>query len=340
MNDITVRGSKAGNIISRIVRLDQFALALCLLLLWILMAMLSPVFLTATNILNLFRQSSMVGIASLGMCLIVLSGEIDLSIAPMQAAVGVIVVYLLNKTGSLFLAFFAGLAAGVLVSAMIAALVTKGNIASLIVTLGMASVVKGVVLVVTNSASIQNSNNSLAWIGTGYIGPIPVPIILFLVLIIVFYLFLNRTIYGRNFYAIGGNQNAARLSGLNVIRYKFSAFIIGGLMSALAAIILTSRLNSGQPTAGTGFEMQVISAVVLGGVSLNGGRGTLPGVIIGVFILSTLQNGLTLLNVNSFYQELIRGVVLLLAVYLDGRKMHIKPNRRKELHAENTRGES
>ena len=339
MNDSTVKGRDTGSIISRIIHMDQFALVLCLLLLWVLMTILSPVFLTTTNILNLLRQSSMVGIASLGMCLIVLSGEIDLSIAPMQAAVGVLVVYLLNITGSILLSFTAGLAAGVIVSGMIATLVTKGNIASLIVTLGMASVVKGVTLVVTNSASIQNSNNSLGWIGTGYIGPIPVPIIIFFILIVVFYLFLNRTIYGRNFYAIGGNQNAARLSGLNVIRYKYAGFIIGGLMSALAAIILTSRLNSGQPTAGTGFEMQVISAVVLGGVSLNGGRGTLPGVIIGVFILSTLQNGLTLLNVNSFYQELIRGVVLLLAVYLDGRKKNIKTSRKKELREENTRGE-
>ena len=156
--------------------------------------------------------------------------------------------------------------------------------------------------------------------GTGYLGPIPVPVLIAFALFALFYYVLHHTILGRYIYAIGGNIQAARLSGLAVDRTRILVFVIGGVLAALSAFILASRLNSGQPNAGLGFELQVIAAVILGGISLTGGVGTLGGAFIGILILTVLSNGLVLLNVSSFYHDIARGAVIILAVYLDTRR--------------------
>ena len=175
-------------------------------------------------------------------------------------------------------------------------------------------------MVSTQAVSIQAKVVGFVEVGTGYLGPIPIPVLLTFVLFGLFYYVLHHTILGRYIYAIGGNIQAARLSGLAVDRTRILVFVIGGMLAAISAFILASRLNSGKPNAGLGFELQVIAAVILGGISLTGGVGTLAGACIGILILTVLSNGLVLLNVSSFYHDIARGAVIILAVYLDIRR--------------------
>jgi len=197
-------------------------------------------------------------------------------------------------------------------------LVTRGKINSLIATLGTMAIFRGTAFVTTNAVSIQANVASFMEIGTGYLGIFPVPVVIMLLLFAFFYYILHHTAFGRYVYAIGGNSHAARLSGLAVDRTKMIVYILGGVLTSFSAIILASRMYSGQPNAGTGFELQVVAAVILGGISLTGGVGSLLGAFIGILILSVLSNGLILLNVSSFYHEIVRGAVIILAVYLDG----------------------
>lgn len=223
----------------------------------------------------------------------------------------------LNASGSLFVAFIASIGLGCFIGLVNGLLVTKGRINSLIGTLGTMTILRGTAMVITSAKAIQTQSKSFKVIGTGYWGPFPIPVIITLVLILAFYYILHQTTFGRYIYAVGGNKEAAKLSGLPVDRIKLSSYIICGGLTALSAYILASRMNSGQPNAGVGFEMEVIGAVILGGVSLTGGVGSLIGAVIGILILGVLSNGLILLNVSSFWQDIARGIVIILAVYLD-----------------------
>ena len=286
---------------------EQLPILLVLVLICTIISIKAPVFLSSTNLINLLRQTAQVGICSLGMCMVALVAEIDLSVSAVQAAVGLVVVYIVNQTGNIWLAIVAGLSLGVLIA-----------------TLAMQTIIRGVVMIITNAASIPCKSDTFKLIGVGYIGVIPVPVVIWAVCLVAVFLLLNHTVFGRNIYAIGGNKTAAALCGINVTKYKYIVFAISGFLTALAALILTGRMNSGQPSAGTGFEMSVISAVVLGGVSLNGGRGNVLGVLIGAFILSVLSNGMVLMDINTFYQDVIRGVILILAVFLDARRTEME----------------
>ena len=226
----------------------------------------------------------------------------------------------LNQMDSVLLALLAALLAGAVIGLCNGLLVTKAGINSLIATLGMMAILRGGAMVSTQAVSIQGKVESFVEAGTGYLGPIPVPVVIAFALFALFYYVLHHTILGRYIYAIGGNIQAARLSGLAVDRTRILVFVIGGVLAALSAFILASRLNSGQPNAGLGFELQVIAAVILGGISLTGGVGTLGGAFIGILILTVLSNGLVLLNVSSFYHDIARGAVIILAVYLDTRR--------------------
>jgi len=307
--------------IKNIFHTEQLSLVIALAVMCISLSILTPVFLTTTNLGNLLKQASIVGIAALGACLIVLIAEIDLSVGTLQAAAGCFMVYMLNNvTKNFFISLILTIIFGGLIGLLNATIVTKGKINSFITTLGTMAIIKGSTFVMTKAESIQNNYVGFDYLGTGSIFGIPVPVIIFAVLCVCVYYLLNFTVLGRNIYAVGGNANAARLSGLNVNKIKIIVFMIGGGLGALTAVISASRLNSGQPTAGTGFELLVISAVILGGVSMTGGRGTLFGVILGVLILSVLSNGLVLLNVSSFFQEIARGLVIIIAVFMDEKR--------------------
>lgn len=299
---------------------EQLPILLVLFILCVVISIKAPVFLSGTNLINLLRQTAQVGVCSLGLCMVALVAEIDLSISSVQAAVGLLAVYIVNRTDSVFLALIAGLALGVLIGLINATIILKGGVVALIATLAMQTIVRGVVMIITNAASLPCRSATFRLIGVGYIGIIPLPVLIWLICAVSVYILLNHTVFGRNIYAIGGNKTAAALSGINVTKYKYIVFTISGFLTALAALILAGRMNSGQPSAGSGFEMSVISAVVLGGVSLNGGRGNVLGGLIGAFILSVLANGMVLMDVNTFYQDVIRGIILILAVFLDARR--------------------
>ncbi len=307
-------------VLSRIFHNEQAGLLLALVLLCLVISLLTPVFFTAINIKNVLRDASLVAIAGMGMVMVILLGEIDLSVGSTQAVAGIVAVAILNQTESVLLAFGVALLAGALIGLCNGLLVTKAGINSLIATLGMMAILRGGAMVSTQAVSIQAKVAGFVEVGTGYLGPIPIPVLLTFVLFGLFYYVLHHTILGRYIYAIGGNIQAARLSGLAVDRTRILVFVIGGMLAAISAFILASRLNSGQPNAGLGFELQVIAAVILGGISLTGGVGTLAGACIGILILTVLSNGLVLLNVSSFYHDIARGAVIILAVYLDIRR--------------------
>jgi len=307
-------------ILARLVQAEQAGLALALFLLCAVLATLSPVFLTTGNITNILRDASLVAIAGIGMVVIILQGEIDLSVGSAQAVVGILAVTVLNASGSILLALGSALLLGALVGLANGLLVTRAGINSLIATLGMMAILRGVAMVSTGAVSIQAKVPGFVEVGTGHLGPLPVPVILAAGLFAAVYFVLHHTPFGRYVYAVGGNREAAELAGLPVIRIKIAVFMLGSVLAALSAFVLASRLNSGQPNAGLGFELQVIAAVVLGGVSLTGGVGTLVGALLGILILTVLNNGLVLLNVSSFYHDIARGIVIIIAVYLDTRR--------------------
>ena len=307
-------------LLSRLLHSEQAGLLIALLLLCAVIAVLSPVFLTVTNVTNILRDASLVAIAGIGMALIILQGEIDLSVGSSQAVAGIAAVFVLNGSGSILLAFAAALCLGAGIGVANGLLVTRAGISSLIATLGTMAILRGASMVSTQAVSIQAAVPGFSDIGTGHIGPLPLPVAVAAFFFAFFYFVLHHTPFGRYIYAVGGNAEAARLAGLPVERIKVAVFAIGGGMAAISAFILASRLNSGQPNAGLGFELQVIAAVVLGGVSLTGGVGSLAGAIIGILILTVLNNGLVLLNVSSFYHDIARGLVIILAVYLDRRR--------------------
>ncbi|KAF0996567.1 Ribose import permease protein RbsC [Geobacillus sp. TFV-3] len=294
-----------------------------LFLLCIALSVLSDDFLTMDNWLNLLRQVSINALIAFGMTFVILTGGIDLSVGSVLALSSAITAGMMAQGVSGFVAIFIGLLAGMAMGVLNGVLVTKGKVAPFIATLATMTAFRGLTLVYTDGRPITGfaSDDILfQMMGRGYFFGIPVPIILMLVVYIVLYIVLKKTTFGRHTYAIGGNEEASRLSGLRVDRLKIYVYALTGTLSALAGLILTSRLNSAQPTAGTAYELDAIAAVVLGGTSLSGGRGWIFGTLVGALIIGVLNNGLNLLNVSSFYQQVIKGAVILLAVLLDRRK--------------------
>jgi ribose transport system permease protein len=305
------------SIADRIKQSDILVLILALVALCAITYFLKPVFLSERNIMNTLRQVSLTAICGFGLTMIILVGEIDLSVGSQQAVAGIITVAVLNATGSIFLAIVAALAAGLVVGGLNGLLVTKLKINSLIVTLGTMAIWRGVSMVVTNAVSIQSAVPDFLGLATGFVGPVPNAVIIAALLFVVAYYVLNHTTFGRYIYAIGGNHEASRFAGLPVDRMKLIVYIVGSVLSMLSGVLLASRMASAQPTAGTGFEMIVIASVILGGVSLSGGIGTITGALIGMLILGVLQNALTLMDVSSFWQDITRGIVIILAVGID-----------------------
>jgi ribose transport system permease protein len=268
--------------------------------------------------MNTLRQVSLTAICGFGLTMVILVGEIDLSVGSQQAIAGISSVYILNATGNIFLAIIAALACGAVVGTINGLLVTKAKMNSLIATLGTMAIWRGTAMVITGAVSIQSGVEGFQEIATGFVGFIPNAVIIAVIIYVVIYYILKHSTFGRKIYAIGGNKEASRLSGLPVDRIKLMVYIISGILTMLSGVLLASRMASAQPTAGTGFEMVVIASVILGGVSLAGGIGTISGALIGMIILGVLQNGLTLLDVSSFWQDITRGIVIIIAVFVDG----------------------
>ncbi|MEX3963938.1 ABC transporter permease [Paraburkholderia sp. EG286B] len=290
-----------------------------LLIISVALSIVSRDFLTLDNLLNVMRQASINALIAFGMTLVILLGGIDLSAGSVLALSSVIIATLLSAGTPAVVATLAGLVAGGLMGYANGLVISKGKVAPFIATLGSMTVLRGLALVVSNGSPISSFNSDFfSLLGGGYVARlVPIPVVLMLVMFGVFWVLLRKTVFGRHIYATGGNAESAKLSGVKVDRIQLWVYTIAGVMSALAGVVLTSRLNSAQPTAGTGYELDAIAAVVLGGTSLTGGRGWIFGTLVGALLIGVLNNGLNLLDVSSFYQQVIKGIVILLAVLID-----------------------
>ena len=293
-----------------------------LLLIIILISIMSPSFLTATNIFNVLRQVSISTLITFGMTFVILTGGIALSVGSTLALTGAISAGLLAGGMDPFLAMLIGLLLGAVLGAVNGFIIAKGKVAPFIATLATMTIYRGLTLVYTDGKPVSGLGDSLSFqmFGKGYFFGIPVPVITMLIAFLVLYFILRKTTFGRKVYAIGGNEEASRLSGINVDRITIAVYSLTGMLAALSALILTSRLNSAQPTAGQSYELDAIAAVVLGGTSLTGGRGWIFGTLVGALIIGVLNNGLNLIGVSSFFQQVVKGIVILIAVLIDRKK--------------------
>lgn len=302
-------------------RFSQIGPLIGLIVITILLTFLSDSFFTVNNLLNLLRQISINALIAFGMTFVVLTAGIDLSVGSLLALGSALTAGLLASGIDPLLAIFLGLLIGLALGAVNGLIITKGKVAPFIATLATMTVFRGATLVYTDGKPITGLSDSTVFemIGRGYLFGIPFPIIIMLIVFLILMFVLKSTVFGRQVYAVGGNEEAAILSGIKTDRVKIWVYSLTGMLSVLAGIILTSRLNSAQPTAGNMYELDAIAAVVIGGTSLMGGRGRIVGTLIGALIIGVIGNGLNLLNVSSFYQQIVKGGVILLAVLLDRR---------------------
>lgn len=299
----------------------ETGIGLALIGLVVLFSVLADSFFTVNNLLNITRQVSIMGILSVGMTIAILSGGIDLSVGSVVAFVGVVTASLIvSYSMPVWLAVVVGLALGALLGAINGALISIAGIPPFIATLGTMTAVRGLTYVYTGGYPVYGLPSEFAWLGAGYVAGIPVPTILMFIVAIAAYFLLTRTPFGRSVYAIGGNEEAARLSGIRVVRSKVLVYTVTGLLAAMSAIVLASRLRSGLPTAGNMYELNAIAAVILGGTSISGGQGGVLGTLFGALFMGVLSNGLNLLNVDPYILEVITGGVIVAAVLADSLK--------------------
>lgn len=293
-----------------------------LIILIVFVSVLNPAFLQVNNLLNLMRQLIINGFIALGMTFVILTGGIDLSVGSTLALTSAIFAGLLQGGMPTILAILIALGLGLILGLVNGILITKGKLAPFIVTLATMTIFRGLTLVYMDGRPIAGPKDDFAFqfLGKGQFFGIPFQVILFIIAYLILWILLTKTSYGRKIYAVGGNEKASFISGIKIDKVKILVYVISALMAVLSGLVLTSRLNSAQPTAGSAYEMDAIAAVVLGGTSMTGGNGSLTGTLIGILILGVLNNGLNLLGVSSFYQQIVKGVVILIAVLIDRKR--------------------
>ncbi|GKU84028.1 ABC transporter permease [Niallia sp. NCCP-28] len=298
---------------------NNMGIIIGLLVLCIVISIANPNFLNSNNILNVLRQTSTNLYLALAMTMIIIIGGIDLSVGSIMAVVGVVTTGLIALFGTpVIIAVAAGLLVGMLIGAVNGYVSATTVIPPFIVTLATMNIARGAAYVISDGKPIRVMSESFNSIGSSYIGGVlPMPVLYLIILLVVCYLIMNKTKLGRYMYAVGGNAEAAKFAGINIKKVKFFAYTFSGLMAAVAGIVLASRMFSGQPTSGTGAELDAIAAVVLGGTSMTGGYGRIGGTVIGALIIGVLSNGLNLMGVSSFWQYIVKGIVILVAVYAD-----------------------
>ncbi|SIQ72267.1 ribose ABC transporter membrane protein [Aeromonas sp. RU39B] len=296
---------------------------IALLVLIAVVSLLNNQFFTAGNLLNILRQTSVNAIIAVGMTLVILTAGIDLSVGAVLALCGAFAATMIAAEVPVLIAVPAALVIGALLGGVSGLIIARGKVQAFIATLVTMTALRGFTMVYTDGRPISTGFNDaadqFAWLGTGYLFGIPVPIWLMALTFLFAWYLLNHTRLGRYIYALGGNESATALSGINVARVKFAVYSLCGMLSALAGLIVTSRLSSAQPTAGMGYELDAIAAVVLGGTSLMGGKGRIMGTLIGALIIGFLNNALNLLDVSSYYQMIAKASVILLAVMIDNK---------------------
>ena len=297
--------------------LKNYGIVIAFLLICVLLAFLSPVFRTLNNFVLILRQTSIYGIMAVGMTFVILTGGIDLSVGSVLALSGAICAGMLKSGMALPGVLAITLAVGVGVGLFNGIAVTAGRITPFVVSLGMLTIARGLTLIYTKGYPISGFDADFRLIGGGYLLGIPIPIIIFLGIVLLAYIVLTQTRLGRYTYAIGGNEETVKLSGVNANFFKSLAYVICSLTAAISALISTSRLNSGGPQAGVGYELDVIAAVVIGGTSLSGGRGSIWGTFIGALLIGVINNGMNLLGISPYFQQVVKGFIIIGAVLLD-----------------------
>lgn len=300
--------------------LEKYKSLIGLVLLCAVITLVTPNFLTVSNITNIFTQVSVNAIIAVGMTFVILTGGIDLSVGSTLAISGALAASIVKSTGSIPLAVIAAGIVGIVIGLINGLLIARGKLQAFIATLATMTIFRGATLVFTNGTPISKLPEAFVNIGNGKIGFMPIPVIITIVVALAGIYVLSQTRLGRYLYAVGGNEDSARLSGINTNKIKTLAYVISGFAASIAGVIITSRIGSASPNAGTGFELDAIAAVVIGGTSLAGGEGKVTGTIIGALIIGVLNNGLNLMNVSPFYQSIVKGLVILLAVLLDKKR--------------------
>ena len=296
-------------------------LAIALAVLMAVLSFLRPNFLNFANLVNLLRQISINGILAVGVTFVLLTGGVDLSLGSVVALSGVVAASFAHPAQyPVVVPVLLGIAAGALCGAANGAIVTRGRVAPFIATLGMMTAARGLALLFSRGMPVSNLSPAFTRIGGGGFGPLPLPVLILAAVAILSWVLLSRMRLGRYIYAVGGTENAARASGLHVRTVKLTAYCLCGGLTGLAGVVLASRITTGQPNAGMGYELDAIAAAVIGGTSLNGGTGGVGGAILGALLIGAINNGLDLLNVSSYYQQVVKGMIIVGAVWLDRSK--------------------
>jgi inositol transport system permease protein len=300
--------------------MSKYGILFILLAMIIVMSFMSDTFLRTQNILNIVRQISFIGIVAMGVTIVIITTGIDLSSGSVIALTSVLVASVAHPGDSLIGALALGAGIGIACGAINGIITAKGKIPPFIATLGMMTAARGLALLFSDGRPVPNLSESFMFLGKGVIAGIPVPIIIFILIGIISHILLSKTKFGKYTYAIGGNEHAAKICGINVDRHLIFIYMYAGLLSAIAGIMLTARISVGQPSMGVSFELDAIAAAVIGGTSLSGGVGTIPGTIIGALIIGVLNNSLDLLGVSSYWQQILKGAIIVTAVLIDSRK--------------------
>jgi len=299
-------------------KLRHYGIFIVFLAICINLSLISPQFLTISNWTIIITQVSINALLAFGVTFVIITGGIDLSLGSIVAVSGVTAAMLAHpNTYPLIVPILAALFAGLLIGAFNGFMITKSKIAPFIVTLGTMTIGRGLALILSDGRPVSNLSDSFVFIGSGKLLGLPILILILVIMFIICSVILNKTTLGRYIYALGGNEQAARASGIMVTRVKMMVYSISGVLAGLAGILLTSRITTGQPFAGAGFELDAIAAVVIGGTSTSGGKGSIGGTMIGVLLIGVINNSLDLLNVSSYYQQVVMGLIIIGAVVLD-----------------------
>jgi inositol transport system permease protein len=301
---------------------EKYGVLLFLVALIVIFTLYNPMFLSARNIKNILTEVSIYGIIGVGMTYVILTGGIDLAVGSLLAFAAISGAFLMQALGGDFfmgwlVAMLAACAVGTMAGYLHGKVVTRFGVPAFIVTLGGLTVWRGATLIVNDGAPVSGFNEAFRWWGRGDVLGVPVPVLVFMIVALVGYIALRYTRYGRQVYAVGGNPEAARLSGLSVPSVVLSVYVITGFLAGLAGFLLSARLGSAEAVAGSGYELRVIASVVIGGTSLFGGLGGVGGTIIGALLIGVLINGLVIMNVSAYYQQVVIGIIIVLAVGFD-----------------------
>ncbi len=293
----------------------------------VIASFLNEYFLTVSNLTNILRQVVVVCLLAFGVTFIIILAHIDVSLGSVLALTGTMAAVVMQKTNNVFFAIVVALAMGIVVGLFDGYVITTFNIPAFIATLAMTTVARGTILLITSGRTISGIElasgekigglGSFSWIGQGFVGPVPFSIIILLVVMLISWILLMKTKFGRQVYAVGGNERAALASGINTKKVVRLAFIYNGILTAIAGIVFMARSNSGQPAGGLAYEFDAITAVVVGGTSLMGGTGTIVGTLLGAMIVGVINNLLNLMGVSSYWQQIVKGLIILIAVILD-----------------------